>query len=165
VHVSAEPRVIGEIPARMIGIIIDYDRVRIPQPAGNVCQIEGRNAPVEVIEPEPRRPPALKMKHRARPESAREVAVFERMSQMVLRIIWSGVVPHPFAVRLDMGGVRMSRLVLEVSLRWSRVRSRSFVRRRRGVHGLRPMRRNVTAADSATAILVMLLGVPGNRGH
>ena len=113
------------------------------------------------------------MKHVAGPEAAGEVAMFERMIQMVAGVVLSCVVPDPLAVMLDVGRVRMSRLVLEVSLGGSLARSwgfvwrRSRVRRRRRMHGRRATRRYISATDStpAATILTVLLGVPRNRGY
>ena len=157
----------------MVGIFVNYDRVRIPQPVGDVCQIERRDTPIEVIEPEARGAATLQVKDVAGPKSACEVAVFEWMIQMESGIIRAGVVPDPAAVGFDVRRVRMPRLVTEVPLRRSPMRSRgvmwrrSCVRRRRRMHGRRPVRWYVPPADatSSAATLAVLLGVSGNGGH
>jgi hypothetical protein len=159
----------------MIRIVVDYDRVGIPQPVGNIAELERRDAPVEVVEPEPRRAAALKMKHMAWSEAAREMPVFERMVQMELSVVPSSVVPNPLAVMFDMRRIGMSRLVLEVSLhrsrvrsfmgRWCFVRRRSLVWRGRRMHGRRTVRRYISPTHSASAASAtrVLLRVAGNR--
>src|ERR1017187_10374161 len=50
VHISAEPHVVGQVPAHMTRVIVNYDIVRIPVPAVAIGYIRRRNAPIPVIE-------------------------------------------------------------------------------------------------------------------
>lgn len=52
VHVDPEPCIVGKIPARMVGVVIDHDRVGVPKPAVDIRHIEGGHAPIVVVEPE-----------------------------------------------------------------------------------------------------------------
>jgi len=52
VNVSAEARVVGEIVAGVIGIVVNDDVIRVPQPSIDISKIVGRDAPVPIVEPE-----------------------------------------------------------------------------------------------------------------
>ena len=51
-HVRPKPQVVGEIPAHVIGIFVDHDLIRIPQPVAAVSDINRSDAEVEATEPE-----------------------------------------------------------------------------------------------------------------
>jgi len=51
-HVRPKPHVVGEIPAHVIGIFVDHDLIRIPQPVAAVSDINRSDAEVEATEPE-----------------------------------------------------------------------------------------------------------------
>jgi hypothetical protein len=51
-----------------------------------------------------------------RAEPAREVPVLPRTIEMVVRIIAAGVMPDPFAVRMNVRGIWVSRLVAEIAV-------------------------------------------------
>ena len=53
--VSPKPRIVGQIPAIVIGIFVDDDRIGIPKPIAAVADVDRRHAEVEAIEPESRR--------------------------------------------------------------------------------------------------------------
>jgi len=50
--VSSEPDVIGQVPARVVGIVIDSYVIRIPKPAIRVGNVIRGDRKVETIEPE-----------------------------------------------------------------------------------------------------------------
>src|SRR5579883_1882849 len=76
VDVSAEPDVIRQIPAGMIGIVVDHDGIRIPEPAVHVADVERRDAEVPVIEEEAIRTAAREMINVVAPKRAGKVPVF-----------------------------------------------------------------------------------------
>src|SRR5215469_11254866 len=53
VHVRPQPRVVGQVPSRMVRVFVNYDRVRSPDPVSNVRIVERRHAEVIAVEPEP----------------------------------------------------------------------------------------------------------------
>lgn len=52
VNVGAEARVVGEVPADVIGIVVDHDVIRSPVPVAAVVEVVGRYAEVESAKPE-----------------------------------------------------------------------------------------------------------------
>src|SRR5258708_20015810 len=52
VHVGPQPRVIRQIPAHVIGIVVDHDAVAVPIPVVDVRVVEIRNSEVKAVEPE-----------------------------------------------------------------------------------------------------------------
>ena len=66
VNVSPGIHVVEQVPARMIGIVIDHDIVAVPQPVVDVPELKRRDAEVEAAEPEPRRATA---RQRRRPRT------------------------------------------------------------------------------------------------
>ena len=57
VDVGAQSDVVGEIPARVVGIVIDDDVVAVPIPVVDVSQVKRSNAEVEAAKPEAVGPP------------------------------------------------------------------------------------------------------------
>jgi len=132
VHIGSQPHVIRQVPAHMIGIVIDHNLVRVPQPTVAVTYIERRYAPVPVVEPEASRSAARQVPHMARAKPSRKVTMLERMVEMIVRIILACVVTDPF-VPIHVGSIRMARLIAQVTRR-----CRQF---RRTVKGGWPARR------------------------
>ena len=60
-NVGAESSVIGQIPAVVVGIFVDNDLIRIPEPIAAVADIVRSNAEVKAAEPETRWAAASKM--------------------------------------------------------------------------------------------------------
>ena len=52
-HVGTKAHVVSEIPAGVIGIIVDDDLIGIPEPIGAEGEVGGCDRPVPSIEPEP----------------------------------------------------------------------------------------------------------------
>jgi hypothetical protein len=52
VDIGSESRIIGEIPARVIWIVIGHDVVAVPQPIAGVVIVVRRDAPVKAAEAE-----------------------------------------------------------------------------------------------------------------
>ena len=53
--VSSEPHVVSKVPARVIGVVIDGDVVRIPEPIIRIANIVRSYGKVIVVEPKPAR--------------------------------------------------------------------------------------------------------------
>src|SRR4029453_3704938 len=82
VNVRAQPRVIGDVPAIVIGILVDHDLVRVPQPIAAERVVERRHAEEEAAEPKACRTTARQSKQVAIPEAATEAAVLVRTIEM-----------------------------------------------------------------------------------
>src|SRR6202158_3059814 len=68
--VGSEPDVIGEVPADMIGIVIDDDVVRIPEPVVTEINVEWSYGEVETADPEAAGTTAFKPPHTSGADSA-----------------------------------------------------------------------------------------------
>ena len=111
VSVGAESYVIGEIPADVIGIVIDDDVIGIPQPAVYKAEVIGSNAKEESIEAEALRTSSPKPIDVIATDLAAEVSVCPGMIEMIAGIVRAGVVPDPLIVCVDVRRFRMARLV------------------------------------------------------
>lgn len=106
----------------MIWIVVDDNVIIVPIPVVDITDIKGSDAEVVSAEPEARRTSAPETPYEARSETALEVAVLPRMIQMEPGVVWPPVMPHPFAVLVDVRCLGMSLLIAKgrVISRWSR---------------------------------------------
>src|ERR1700761_5307052 len=140
-HVDTKPFVIGKVPAGVVRIFIDHDVVSIPVPAIAVRQVVRRNAEVETAKPEARWSPSMKMPDVAGSETPGKVAVLPGVIEVVMRVIWPGIMADPVPL-IDMRCVGVSRLVLKIAMRCSIRRSVERFRptfRRRRMSTFRPL--------------------------
>src|SRR5260370_33799698 len=100
-HVGSGPRVVCQVPSRMVGIVVDHDGIGIPEPIGNVRIIELANGEIVSVEPESLAVAALKMKNVAGSESTRKAPVFKGTFHAEALVIAVEVVPHPIAITMD----------------------------------------------------------------
>lgn len=172
-NVDAEPRIISEIPTWIIRVFVNYDRVGVPEPIGNVRNVHGGYAPVPVVKPKSVRTAACQAPFVAATETAGEMAVLPRMGQMKTRIM--GFMAYPMArpgvyvrrVRMpgpvaDVGMLRgsrwtalvRSRLTMRSCLRCGTARSGCAVRSTR-----RAMRGDIAMAHTGCCGGMALFGV------
>jgi hypothetical protein len=149
VHISPESRVIGQVPAWIVGIVIEDDVVRIPEPAVAIGQVIRRNAEVESAEEKPVRAPAAEPVDIARSKAAGEVAVLPGMVKVIVRV--AAGVADPAAVVVNMRRIGMAGLVAEAP-------STAGGMARRGA-----MLRNKTAADVSPTRRVTSAGTLSKR--
>jgi len=95
VDVGAESRVVGQVPAVVVGIFVDDDGIAVPEPIRSVVVIVGRNTEVEAAEPETFAVSPAKTEHMAAAKSAGEVAVLPRMIDVIVGIVVAGIVAMP----------------------------------------------------------------------
>ena len=114
--VSTEADVIGEIPARVIGIVVDDDGIGAPQPVVHVPHIEGRHAEIPAIEEEAAGTAAPQMIDVIAPDRSLKTTVFEWSRLVKPRIVMSGMA-DPFVVLVHVGRFRVATLIPERSLR------------------------------------------------
>src|SRR5208282_3614747 len=94
-NISAEPHVIGQVPADVVGIRVDDDLVRVPKPAVAEGNVSRGNVPVPAVKPEAPRTAASKMPYMAAAEAARELTMGPGLFDMIPRIAGAGVVADP----------------------------------------------------------------------
>lgn len=113
--VSSETRVVSEIVAGMVGIIVNDDWVSGPVPIRDIGEIGGRDGPIPTVEPEAVGSTADKPPDVTRAKTTVVAPVFPGAVQMVPGVTPAGVVPDP-ASGINMRGLRMARLIAEVPL-------------------------------------------------
>jgi hypothetical protein len=104
VHIGAEPDVVSQVPAIVVGIFVNHDIVAIPKPVAAITDVEG----------------------------AGEVSMLPGMIEMIVDVGPAGVVADPLAVVMNVGSIGMPRLVVEMlgGLRRMRRARRSWTMRR-----------------------------------
>ena len=143
VGVHTQPRVVCEVPAHVIGIVVDHNRIAVPQPVIDVAVVPRRDTEVKAIEPEPAGAASLESKDVAGTEPAGEAPMRPRPIEVIVRIIAARIVSDPRAVGVNVGSIRMSGTIAKVSD--SSVVRHSTTHRRRTVFG------NVSAPDALHA--------------
>ena len=100
----------------MVGIIVDDDVVAVPKPVVAEADVIGGDAEIEATEPEAIGTASCEMPNVAAAKAAGEVSVLPGVIEVVVRIVWAGVVADPFAVGVDVRRVGMTGLVVEVTV-------------------------------------------------
>lgn len=113
VNVSAQSHVVGKVPADVVRIVIDDDLIAIPEPVIGKANIKGSDAEEEAAKPETARSAALNPENVPRAKAAPKMSVLPGTIKVVMRIVTAGIMADPFVVGVNMGRVRMSRLVVE----------------------------------------------------
>jgi hypothetical protein len=109
--VRAQPRIVSEVPAVVIRVLVNHDRIGIPEPVVAIIIVSRRNTEVEIADPEAVSIPAGETEHVARPETTRESSVFKRMIDMIAGIIPPGIVSDPLVIGMNVGCFRVPRLI------------------------------------------------------
>ena len=104
-HVDTKSYVVGEIPADVVGIIVDHHVVVIPIPVVRIREVERGNAEEVSPKPESVRATAPQSPDIARTDPALEVAVLPRMFQVESGVAASRIVPNPFPIFVDVWGI------------------------------------------------------------
>jgi len=127
VNVSSQSRVVGQIPAVVVGVFVDHDLVAVPEPVSGQGQVKRGHAERPTVKPETAGAASANAPYVAAAESAGEMAVLPGMIKMEAGIIAPGVMPDPGAVVVDMRGLGMAFLVMKIG---RRVGDRSMARGR-----------------------------------
>src|ERR1017187_1862988 len=144
VHVRAESRVIGQVPAVVVRILVDHNLVAVPEPVAHVAVLERRDLESKAAEPE----------YVLWTEASREPTVCPDVVQVVLGVVAPGIVSDPaIATGVDVRGDGMPGLVGgDARLAGSgRMSARGFSRSGFGTTG-----RNVAASHVRRTALMWL---------
>lgn len=119
VDVGSEAHIVSQVPALVIRIFVDDDVVPGPIPIPAKRKVGRCNTPIPSVKPESVGSAACKVPSMRRTEAAREVTMLPGMIEMVVRIVGAGIMPHPMIAGIDVGHVRMARLVAVIPrLHW-----------------------------------------------
>ncbi len=133
-HVRPETYVIGEIPAGMIGIVVDHDLIGIPEPAIAIGHLSGKHAEVVSTKPEPRWTASRQTPYVFRTEAEREAPVLPGAVEPETRVVATRGMSDPGFAVVDVGSIGVPGSVIEV-FRWRLILWR--VPHRRGSLGRR----------------------------
>ena len=121
--VSSEPDVIGQVPSRVIGIVIDSYVIRIPKPAIRVGNVVRGDRKIKTIEPETIGTASTKTPDMATAKASCEAPMFKWMIEMVASVVSTGIMADPLSVGMHVGSFRMPLPVAEMAilLDWMRI--------------------------------------------
>ena len=113
VDVSSKTDVVGQVPAGVVGIFVEHYVVGVPQPAVAPLEVPRRDREIVSAEPEAVGAAAAQMPDVLGAESGGEMAVLPRVVDVVVGIVWAGIVAYPCTVGVDVGSAGMAGLIAE----------------------------------------------------
>ena len=162
-NVSAQAYVVGEIPAVVVGILVDHHVVSVPIPVIGVGKVKRGDAEVEAAKPETAGIPTFDAPPMSTTEATLKAAVLPGMVEVETVVIPPHVVADPFAVVVDVWGFGMAVAVLiRVPVPIVTVVIVAIVSMPVAVISLRAMARNVSSTD--IVVVVVFLG-KGRQGR
>ncbi len=114
--IRSKTDVVSEVPADVIRIVVDHDVIGIPQPIVTETDIVRSDGEIESAEPETARASASEPPYMFAPKPSGEATMLPRMVDVVIGIAPSGVMTDPTLAIVDVRGVRMSFLLLELAM-------------------------------------------------
>src|ERR1017187_5405364 len=165
VSVRTQPRVVCQIPARMVGVLVDDNLIAVPVPAHHDVVIVRGDVPVEIVEPEAFPVSSRHHEYMLRSKAPGEVSVCPRRIDVEMRVVGATIMPDPFVVLgVNVRNFRMTFLVRpnavlgrRLGLPSCRFRSARSPGSRRGS---RAVSRNVSTAKRRGFTAAVLLPTP-----
>ena len=121
VDVSAEADVVGQVPAVMVWVVVEYDLVGAPDPIVAEAEVSGSHTEIETAEPEALAVATFDAPHVALADAPREAAMLPGMIKMIVGIVAAGIVAYPLIVGVN---VRSFGVAGFVGIFWSLLRCR-----------------------------------------
>lgn len=116
-HIRAQTHVVGQVPAYIVGVLIDDYAIAVPVPVVAVAIVVLGYVEVKAVEPEAVGPAAGQHKHVAGAKAAVVVTVLPGMIEVVMSIVAPVFVANPSAViAVDMGRIGMPFAVAKAAL-------------------------------------------------
>jgi hypothetical protein len=111
VDVGAEARVIGEVPAIVVGVFVDDNLIGAPAPAIAEGVVIRSYVEIKAAEPEAPGAAAFDAPEVLAAETAVEASVFPSMIDAIVVIVAAGIVADPAIVSVDVRSLWMAALV------------------------------------------------------
>ena len=106
--------VISQIPADMIGIIVDHDIVIVPKPAAAIVIVVWRDLEEEAANIEPVSTAAAQAPNVPRAKAGSEMPVLPGMVEMIVGIVAARIVANPAVIfSMHVGSLWMAFLIAE----------------------------------------------------
>src|SRR5579871_3448150 len=115
-HVCAQAHVVGQIPADMIGVLIDHDAIAIPVPIVTGAIVESGHIKVESIKPKSISGSSSQGPNMVRPKPAVESSMHPWALETIVIAVMVTIMPDPSAVIMDVRKIRMSIMVAIATL-------------------------------------------------
>ena len=156
VAIGAKANVVGEIPAIVVGIVVDHDLVAVPIPIVAVGIVIGCDAEIEAAEPEAFAIAAGDAPDVAAANAPGEAAMLPDTIEMIVGIIAAGIVADPLVIVVNVRSVGM---IPFIGISWGLLHVVAIVLPRVILlpGGRRAMRRNVASTDILGLFARMLL--------
>jgi len=170
VNVGAQADIVGEIPAVVVGIVVDDDVVSVPIPVAAVRSIKRCDSEVVTSEPEAVGASTNDAPDVVAPEATLITSVFPGMIEVETFVIPAPIMAHPFAVTMDVRGLGMTLTIsigapVDVFVVLALVPVGLVL----VMIGRRPLVRNVSSSDVVVAVVsimvVVFLRECGQRKH
>jgi hypothetical protein len=155
VDVGAESWVVGQVPAVVVGVVVNYDLVCAPVPIVDEAVVGGSDIEVETAEPEAIAIATFDAPLMAAADAASEAAMLKRMIDVIAGVIAAGIVANPLIIGVDVRGIGVA-IFVGVSrgfLLWCALR---FLWCSALVVLLRPGRRGAVSRNMAVADVASL---------
>jgi hypothetical protein len=160
VNVGAQPDVVSEIPAFVIGVFVDHDIVAIPEPVAGIVKVKRGDAEVIAAKPETAGIASLNAPPVSTAEATVEAAVLPGVIDVEAVVFAPTPVSDPFAVAVDVRGFGMAfpvvvgtpRLVVMIFTMF-------FTSLLLRMIGRRPVAGNVSAANVVVAVALVVVVV------
>jgi hypothetical protein len=154
VNVGAQPDVVGEIPAFVVGVFEDRDIVAIPKPVVGIGKVKRGDAEVISAKPEAAGIASLDTPPVFTAEAAVEAAMLPGVIDVEAHIIAATFVSDPFAVVVDVRGFRVAFAVVVGA---PRVFVMIFTMFFPSLIGRRAVAGNVSSADVVVAVASVVM--------
>jgi len=117
--VSAEADVVGQVPAVMVWVVVEYDLVGVPGPVVAEGVVSGGRTEVETAEPEALAVATFDPPRVTLADASGEAAMLPGMIKVIVGIIAAGIVAYPLIVGVH---VRSFGVAGSVGILWSLLR-------------------------------------------
>lgn len=153
--VGAESGVVCQIPAVVVGVVVNYNLVGTPVPIVDEAVVGGSNIEEETAEPEAVAVATFDAPLMAAADAAGEAAMLKRMIDVIAGIIAAGIVADPLIIGVDVRGIRVA-ISVGISRGFLLWRALRFLRRSALVVLLRTGRRGAMSGNMAVADVASL---------
>jgi hypothetical protein len=155
VNVGAQPGIVGEVPALVVGVLVNHDIVAVPKPIIGVGKVKRGDAEVVAAKPETAGIASLNAPAVSAAEAAVETAMLPGVIDVEADVIASAFVPHPLAVTVDVGSFGVAYAVVVGAA--GRVFVMIFTMFFASLIGGRTVVGNVSATDVVVAVAAVVM--------
>jgi len=155
VNVGAQPDVVSEIPAFVVGVFIDRDIVAIPKPVVGIGKVKRGDAEVIAAKPEAAGIASLNAPAMSTAEAAVEAAMLPGVIDVEAHIVAATFMSNPFAVVVNVRGFGVAFAVVVGAPR--RVFVMIFPMFFPSLVGRRAVAGNVSSADVVVAVASVVM--------